>query len=117
MREGHRRSGMTEPDCTVMFNFLYIHKQTHTYAHTISGLWQGLLLADISQLHLQGPASTHAYYTERVIESEGREGANWAGGRIGDGNGGEGRNGNANGDGDGGGDGAGTRTGSRGERT
>ena len=34
MREGHRRSEMTEPDCTVMCNFLNKHKQTHTHIRT-----------------------------------------------------------------------------------
>ena len=35
MSEWHRRTGMTEPDSTVVCNFLDIHKHTHTHTHTV----------------------------------------------------------------------------------
>ena len=69
---------------------------------------QGVALAGTRKLRLQGPVSVHAYCTERVTGSEGREGANRVGGGNGHGHGVGGKNGNVNGDG--GGDGAGTRT-------
>ena len=70
---------------------------------------QGVALAGTRQLRLQGPVSVHAHRTERVIGSEGREGANGVRGgiRVGGGNGGG--TGDVSVDGDG--DGAGTRTG------
>ena len=62
MREWHRRSGRTELDCTVMFNFLYIHKQTHTYAHTIKWPMAGVITCG----HLTAPFARPGVYT-RVL--------------------------------------------------
>ena len=74
---------------------------------------QGVVLAGTRQLRSQGPVSVHAYRTEGVIGSEGREGANGVGsgisvaGEIGNWNGVEGGNGDVNVDENG--DEAGTR--------
>ena len=76
---------------------------------------QGVALASSRQLRSQGPVSVHAHRIEGVTGSEGREGANGVGGRIGvgggdgDGNGVGGGDGDVNGYGDGDGAEAGTR--------
>ena len=78
---------------------------------------QGVALAGTRQLRSQGPGSVHAYHTERVAGSEGREGANGVGGGVGVGGGNRdenwvgGENGDVNGEADGDGDRTGTGTG------
>ena len=70
---------------------------------------QGVAFASTRQPHSQGPAFVQAHRTGGVTGSEGQEGANGVGGRIGVGGG----NGDGNGedvDGHGDGDGAGTGT-------
>ena len=100
---------MTGPDCAVIMHNL-IH--THTHTHTTRGMRAP------DKLRSRGPMSVHAYLSEGVTGSKGREGVNRVRGRIrvgsgnGDGNGVGGGNGqDVNGDGDG--DGAGPRTGWR----
>ena len=48
---------------------------------------QEVALAGTRQLRSQGPMSVHAHCTERVIGSEGPEGANGGEGGVGGGNG------------------------------
>ena len=72
---------------------------------------QGVALASTRQPRSQGPASVQAHRTGGVTGSEGQEGANGVGGRIGVGGGNGDGNGDVNGHGDGDGAGARTRTG------
>ena len=69
----------------------------------------GVALASTRQPHSQSPASVQAHRTGGVTGSEGQEGENGVGGRIGVGGGNGDGNGDVNGHGDG--DGAGTGTG------
>ena len=69
---------------------------------------QGVALASTRRPHSQGPASVQAHRTGGVTGSEGQEGANEVGGRIGVGGGNGDDNGDVDGQGDGDGAGAGT---------
>ena len=69
---------------------------------------QGVALASTRRPHSQGPASVQAHRTGGVTGSEGQEGANEVGGRIGVGGGNGDDNGDVDGRGDGDGAGAGT---------
>ena len=70
---------------------------------------QGVALASTRQPHSQGPASVQAHRTGGLTGSEGQEGANGVGGRIGVGGGNGDGNGGVNDHGDGDGAGTGTR--------
>ena len=70
---------------------------------------QGVALASTRQPHAQGQQTVQAHHTGGVTRSEGQEGANGVGGRIGVGGGNGDVNRDVNGHGDG--DGAGTGTG------
>ena len=72
---------------------------------------QGVALASTRRPHLQGLASVQAHRTGGVTGSEGQEGANGVGGRIGVGGGNRDGNGDVNGHGDGDGAGAGAGAG------
>ena len=95
--------------------FSFLLQQTRSFRTRHHLCRQGVALASIRQLRLQGPVSVQAHRTEGLTGSEGREEANGVGIGVGggneDGNGVGGGNRDVSGHGDGDGAGAGTRTG------